>query len=424
MQQVAKIFFVLFFAKNIYADSLAYAYNSALEFDYLVKNQEYKVKIQEEKYKDSLGDLLFNLKLNSQYVINNFTYNDKDYNAGYKRLYLSFSLPVFKLSNYTNIKEQNYNLEIEKLENINTKQELALRVANAYFDLVFANISLKLAKSYNNTHSLKLEQVKANKNSSELELFQAKISLDKSNLEVNKAKKNLKSAILNIKNITGKEIKVSELKFINTTYFEKLDLQKYKEYKNNFSYKKELLQEKIADNNILEKKGEFLPELSLNSYLSNIYYNDKNYSKNKKNDFSLYFNFSIPIFTKSNLGHKLEKERLNKLLKANKLNQIKDEITILQTNTIDDFESLLEEVKINFLALENAKIYEELVQKSYTKKEQELIDVLNAQANLYKNKLEALKSVHSLIISYLKLESLIGELDKDKLIKLDKLMMF
>ncbi|WP_172127822.1 TolC family protein [Campylobacter sp. RM16192] len=87
---------------------------------------------------------------------------------------------------------------------------------------------------------------------------------------------------------------------------------------------------------------------------------------------------------------------------------------------MSEFLNLIDEVELTKSSLENSLVYRDFVQQAYGDGLKDIVDLFDAQAKVFRIQNELLNSNHKLVLSYLELESLIGNISMTTMKKLER----
>ncbi|MCI6818963.1 MAG: TolC family protein, partial [Campylobacter sp.] len=146
------------------AIGLGEAYEMALQHDEQLKSIAFESMAASERVWQATALLLPSLELS--YMYNGERY-DKAYegrekyklNESFQRYGITLRQQVFRPDLWISRSQEGLREQGYKITHESTRQELASRVAKAYFDLAFANKNLELASSYEEANKAKSDQM-------------------------------------------------------------------------------------------------------------------------------------------------------------------------------------------------------------------------------------------------------------------------
>ena len=94
-------------------------------------------------------------------------------------------------------------------------------------------------------------------------------------------------------------------------------------------------------------------------------------------------------------------------------------VEISQQTAISEFKNYLEQMKIMFASLETARLYETAIERGYTEGLRSIVELFDARARVYKTRIDALNTGHQLVLGYIMLEYLVGDITTETIHRLD-----
>lgn len=414
-----KISFIAFIGISIAngADvSLSKAYEMALENDKIVKSTMYENLAAKERTWQATATLLPSIE--ATYVYNGEKYN-KQYpgtkdkmDETYQRYGVTLNQQVFRPDLWygraqDSLREDGYDLIYEQ-----AKQDLANRVAMAYFELAYANKSLELAAILENTNRLKFDQLSkrlelglANK----MDTLEANVRYDQALLGVSRAQRRIEVAKLALAKLTGQEIGTyDDFENLQLDFFESVDTSKYENVFANHEYQQSQIASKIAIYEKNKRIAAFLPTADFSLSYSNYDYKEKVRFGDEKNKVETMFRVSMPIFKSGLTYARMQEGEYLKMSSLTKELDTQRKVEIDQKTAVSDFRNYLSEAKIMRNSVQTAKLYQISVERGYNEGLRDVIALFDARARVHQTMLDSLEASHKLVLAYIKLEYLIG----------------
>lgn len=417
------IFIQILFAKEV---TLWQAYELALQNDSDLQSAMFENLATKERLNQTFSYFLPNVTLDA-------AFNGERYKKGKTRKKLDESFfkygvnlqqPIFKMPIWYQHSQQKLVSKQSDIIFENKKQQLAKKVAQAYFNYSYAKESLNLALSYEDANKARYKQMEELLNlglSNKMDALESKVRYDESMLEVNKAQRQIELARLELFKLVGEEIQTkNSFSNLKLEFFENINTAKFTNISENLDYKQNIIMQEIAQKEYKKRKSEFLPTLDLSLGYYNYDYIDKNNFGDEKNKFETMLSFKIPIFSGGATSSRVQEAKLLNLSAAQKLSDIQKQVEIYQKQMLSDFQNYIFEYKITQNSLNHAKIYAQSIQRGYEEKLKDLVDLLDAKSRVFKAQNEALQSSYKLIMSYLELNYLIGNISLDMMMNLQK----
>lgn len=403
-------------AENI---NLSTAYELSLSNDDEVKSSMYESLAATKRKQQATSAMFPSIQAEVSYYGNKYNkdingYGDPRYNESYTKYGISLSQPLFRPELWYQRSEESLREDINLLSYESTKQELARKVAQAYFDLAYANESLKLAKSYEEVSKAKYNQLDKSLQmglANKMDSLEAKVRYDEAILGVSKAKREIEIKSLALSQFVGEIVGVKDsFENLNLTFFKNLDLKVYENVFQNLNYKQSAIATEISDKEKKKRMAGFLPTVDFNIEYSNSNYTDDYRFGDENHKTETTIRFSLPLFRSGLNLERLQEGELLKLSSMAKQANTQKKVDIEQKQAISDFNNYLQECEIMKQSLEHAIVYERAITQGYEEGLKDIVDLLDARARLYKTKSEGLNAGYKLINSYLTLESLVGNI--------------
>lgn len=407
---------------------LGRAYEMALANDQGLKSMMYETMAASERVWQATAVLLPTVELN--YLYNGEKY-DKAYNGQPKKRMdetfykygITLQQQVFRPDLWINRFQEGLREEGYKLTHESTKQELASKVAKAYFDLAFANKNLELATSYEEANKAKYEQMDkqlqmglANK----MDTLEAKVRYDQATLDVSVAKRKIEVAKLELAKLTGEPVSVkNDVEKIKLDFFDNLSLAKFENVLENFEYKQSEIVTQIATKEKQKRMAEFLPSADFSISYSNYKYKDKDLFGDEDKKVETMFRVSMPIFSSLHTVSRVQEGEYLKMSSLSKQLDTSRKVEIDQKTAVSEYKNYLSQMKIMFSALETARLYETAIERGYAEGLRSIVELFDARARVYKTRIDALNTGHQLVLGYIMLEYLVGDITTDTIHRLD-----
>lgn len=407
---------------------LGQAYEMALANDQGLKSMMYETLAAGERVWQATAVLLPSVEID--YLYNGEKY-DKVYEGREKyRLDESFykygitlRQQIFRPDLWINRLQEGLREEGYKITHESTKQELASKVAKAYFDLAFANKNLELATSYEEANKAKYEQMDKQLQMglvNKMDTLEAKVRYDQAKLDVSVAKRQIEVAKLELAKLTGQTVAVkNDVEKIKLDFFDSLSLAKYENILANFEYKQSEIVTQIATKEKQKRYAEFLPSADFSIGYSNYKYKDKTNFGDEKRKVETMFRVSMPIFSSLHTVSRVQEGEYLKMSSLSKQLDTSRKVEIDQKTAVSEYKNYLAQMKIMFSALETARLYETAIERGYAEGLRSIVELFDARARVYKTRIDALNTGHQLVLGYIMLEYLVGDITTDTIHRLD-----
>ncbi len=402
--------------------SLSAAYEMALNNDENVKSVMYEAEAAKERRKQATAALL--PSIDAQVVYNGEKY-DKKYATGkpqkmdetFTRYGVTLNQQVFRPELWIARSQESLREDAYAINYDISKQELAKKVSEAYFNLAYANANLDLAKSYELATKARYDQLDRSLQmgiANKMDALEAKVRHDEAILGVNKALRQIEISRLALAKYVGHEVEVDNNTLsLATEYFENLDLSIYDNYLANLEYKQSELSSQIAQKEKTKRAWAFGPSVDFSVSLSNYDYKDDVRFGDEDNKVETMVRFTLPLWRSGANYERLQEGELLKMASLSRQLDTQRKVSIDQKNGVASFNNFLQEAKIMRDSLEHAQIYQHATERGYEEGLRSLIELLDAKARVFRTQIDALKASYQLVLSYLELEFLIGNISSD-----------
>ena len=403
--------------------SLSQAYNMALGNDEEYKYYMYNSLAGEQRYNQALSQLLPTINGDLSYHGDKYKRFNKNSNESYTSYGVTLRQPIFQPSLYYQRQQEKLRMQGSQIELEHSRQELAKKVAKAYFELAYANANLKLALSYQDANKAKFEQMERSLSlglTNKMDMLESKVRYDESMLGVSKAQRSIDIAKMSLFKLVGQDIDTMDyFENINIDFFKNLDLGKYSDIEQNLDYRQSALLTQIAEKEHTKRKSEHLPTIDFSIGYSNNDYRDDRAFGDKNHRVETNIRLNMPIFSSWYTSYRVEEGMFLRQASISRQNDTRKRVDIAQRQAAIDFQNYIQEYDINVRSLEHANVYERSIERGYEEGLKDLVDLLDAKARVHKIKNELIASARNVVLAYLELESLINDINEQSMNKLE-----
>ena len=408
----------LAFAQSV---SLSQAYEMALENNNELKMTMYNSIASQERLTQATAMFLPTINAEAAYVGEKYDRMDRrrvsKINESYKKVGVSLSQSIFRPAIWYQRNQEEIRVRGNELMYENTKQELAKRVVEAYFNYTFASETLALAQSYEEANRAKYNQLQKSLEFglvNKMDMLESKVRLDEALLGVNKAKLNIEVAKLELVKLVGQEIEVKDsFSNIDTEFFKKVNLSNFSDVARNFKFQDSVLAVEISEQEYKKRKSEHLPTLDFSISYANLYYIDNDYSGDRRRKLDTMLRFTLPLYTGGATSSRVEEGKLLRLDSIEQQKDIQKEIEISQKRAINNYLNYIDECELMKRSLENAELYVKSIERGYEEGLKDAVNLFDARARVFKTRNEALTASYNLVLSYLELQWLNSNISVD-----------
>ncbi|BCX79787.1 TolC family protein [Campylobacter sp. 19-13652] len=410
-------------AASLGAASLSEAYTMALENNSELKQSLYEAQAASERTSSATAYLLPSISLDANYVMEKYrrrgatNRTDESYlKYGINLNQSLLRVPAWYERSLAKVREESSNLQYQ-----NTKQELAKKVAQAYFAYAYDKQSLSVAKSYEQASKARYERMQKSLDmglANKMDTLESKVRLDEASLEVARAKRRIELSRLSLARLVGQEIDVANFSELDVDFFRRESLDKFENVEANFDYKQAKLGREYYEKDYSKRVSEYLPSVDFSIGYFNHNYRDDRYFPDELNKVEGMVKFTLPLYSGGGTKARVEEGRLMRLASAEKEADARREIAIKQRQAMSDYLGYISEYDIAKSSLEHSLVYEHSIERGYEEGLKNLVDLLDAKARVFKTQNDALAAAHKLILSYIELYSDIGEISEDVMARL------
>ena len=427
---------------HCYSETLEEIYKLALENDHTYKAAEANLKAGKEN--KNLGRAALLPQINGNYNWNdNHEWKDGNElnqdrtalvevdtpafgtkNSGYS---VTLSQPLFNLAAWHGYKQLNYVVAISKVEFEAAKQSLILRTATAYFDALQADESLATAVAEEKAFAQQLEQSRKRFEvglTAITEVHEAQAAYDSAVANRLIAEGQLGIAFEALEVITGSPIaKLSPLKTqFPVSQPEPQDRKEWVNFalENNLTLQSTSLNAKSARANVNVKKSDHLPTVTGSlSYSNNNYTDDVNQDIDTQSR-SVSVTVNVPIFAGGSTSASRRQAHQEYLAAKENLYQAQRDTVQSARSSHLSVVTGVASVKARKQAITSNQSALDATQSGYEVGTRDLVDVLNAQRNLYRAQRDYQEALYTYILNTLSLKEVAGLLSDNDISELNK----
>lgn len=404
------LFFVIFTFSNVFSLTLKEALDISLKINNPLLEQEYKKTAQLYRYKASLDPYYPSLDLSlgySNYLDSkiNPSIRDKGFYSGS----LTLGYRVFDAKRNSQKNTQKYIYLIDVYNTDIFRNELIKLVKDYYYKALIDKEVLKIREETHNiaekTYNLALAKYEIGI-AKVSDVSQAKVNLENARLELINAQNSLLKSLSDLSSITGLNIAKDDITDSLTPFTIPI---KEEEMKNiAFERRAELIKEVVQEKRLYEEKNlvisEFLPTISASVNYRR--YDDKFFPSPSETTFALTLTYNI--FSGPGKFYKNYAYNSEILAQNKRIAETKRLISLEITKALIDLNSGFEKLKIAEEIFNSAqKTYEQTFEE-YRIGKGELINLLQAEANLASAKIQKINALYNLYIYKSSLEKSLG----------------
>ena len=406
---------------------LVEAYELALKNDPTFTQAELQLKSDDQSIQAIKGALYPQVQATGNHRRNNSSAASSDVNS--TEFALTLNQSIYQQDIWARYDQSKTALEISQLGVQSAKQNLILTVADAYFQVLLAKQNLTLFKTKEESDFTQLESAKASVEvglASRVDVLQAKSSYDLSRSDRISAENALDIAKENLAKIIGQNVDENSLKQlmmqaqVPVSEFEADKVQNQAKM-NNLAVRQTQAQLEVAIKEIEVQKAAYWPSFSMQASVSDTQYSgNDNYQD--RNDASVNFNVTVPIYTGGATNANVESSRYQKKISQEQLRDAVKSAKLearTQLRNIQKGENLISALRE---AVKSNDAFLEAAEEGYKVGLKDLLEVLSARANQVQARKNLIEAMHNQILNYLRLEAALGDLNMDDLARFNALL--
>lgn len=374
-----------------------------------------------------------NLSANSTYYDNQIDFPAASRQMNYTSSGVGVTLvqPLFRQGNWLVYTESELQVAISDAQFQLAQQDLIVRVAQAYFDVLIAQDSVQLAEAQKKAISEQLEQAKRNfevGTATITDTYEAQARFDLTNSQLIAAESTLeikRRSLQQITNAPAGDLKpiVAELK-LDTP--QPAEAGKWVEDAQQHSLQVVIAQAgaELADKEVARNRGGHYPTLDLVANVSKTSanggtFNGTGYGPADTTSKSVGVQFNMPLFQGGATQSKWREAEANRDKAQQDLENAKRSVAV-QTqqaylgvvNGIAQVQALQQALKSSVSLLEASKLGREVGVRTS-------LDVLNAQQQMYATRRDLYQAQYNYLVNQLRLKAAVGNLDEGDLQKVN-----
>ncbi len=342
--------------------------------------------------------------------------NNDDYILG-----IDFNLPLYNKADRVRIDQSRRRVEISELELRQAKQDLILRVAIQYFNVLAARDAREVARlekiAIKRQMDLASERLEVGL-VTRTDLFDAKARFKQAEANQIQAQNNINNDLALLKQIIGvtpeQLLPLSESAPLELPRPNDVESWVNQSLSNNVLLAIGSVELEIAQGEIEQQKSALFPVVSLDGgHLWKDSRGDSNTSPGGSNTTRIAVNVRIPVYARGLLDLKTRQAGLLYNLDEKRLEQTRRSVSAQATTAFLTMASRVSQVEALFDAITAGESALEAKEEGFNAGLTTNLDVLDAQRDLSRSRTDYLRARYDYIISVLELERAVGDLDED-----------
>lgn len=354
-----------------------------------------------------------------------------DNNSGSDQvLSVNLEQPLYNREAFSRYDQAKYQLESSEITYRLAQQSLIERVSSVYFDVLLAEQNLALATSKQDADKIQWEKAQASSDvglASRTDVLQARSAYDLSISARINAENTLDSAYEAMTKLTGKPVNQIKQLVLDVALpnlnMDKTALELKAEADN--------LQVRLAQQNYLvaseeveaQKSGHWF-NVSLNAQVSDTSYSGYGTSVTRRDNqnTSVGITLNVPLYRGGATSSQVSEARFNSQAANISVRDAREQARLdarVQAQNLQRGYSLVAALRE---AVKSSEAFLEAAEEGYRVGLRNLIDVVTARANLFDAQSNLAEALHNLLLTQLRLQNTLGELNVDHLRNIDQLL--
>jgi len=420
-----------------YANSLGLqdVYQMALQHDALLAQAQSQYQADMQGLDTARASLLPQIQADGSYFVNDSSLDSAD--VASRGLSLTLNQSLYKHEYWARYEQSKYLVDAAESTFKNAQQDLILRVSQAYFDVLLAQETVRLAKSKEAADYTQYETAQASAElglSSKVDVLQAKSSYDLSKSETINAENGLDVTLEALSKLTGKPVTLFEsgqlkqlLPDVDLPRDKRATSQLEKRAETeNLLVKQAQSQLSTATEEIEVQRAGYWPTVAFQASYSDTAYSDYNSayatSYNDNNKTSVGVTLSLPLYSGGSTSSQVAAAKYKTIASQQALRDAQETARLnvrTQKRNLERGQKLVaalrEAVKSNDAFLESAE-------EGYKVGLKSMLEVLTARTNQNSAHRNLIEAIHNQVLSQLNLEASLGDLTIDDILKYEPLL--
>lgn len=414
----------------IASTGLVKMYELALEHDAQLAQAEVVYQASLDSLTIAKAPLLPQITADGGYTINDSSSESADVNT--LSIGVNLQQSLYEHDTWARYEQAKSVLEKAKYELQIARQNMIVRLAKRYFDVLLAKVDVELSIAQEKANKNQWDRAKVSAEiglASKTDVLQTKSTYDLTKSERIRAENSLDVAYEGLIKLTGNAANdLKRIAFDTKIPEEALNIQEHenKASDQNLTVLKLIAQMQVASEDIeIQKSGHWFKFFLRAGYTDNSYSNfDSDYESTYKDNqnMSVGVYTSIPLYSGGRTSALVSQARANHQAAIIGVRDAKENAKLNARVEVRNIQRGFELVSANRAAVKSNEAFLETAEESYKVGLKDLLDVLTARANKYQALRNLTLSLHNLVLSKLRLAQATGSLNVDKLNEIEVLL--
>lgn len=412
------------------APGLTDIYQMAAAHDAKLAQAKATYEANQQAKKIARSPLLPQINATANYVKNDSSVASGDITT--RTLAVELSQSLYRRDNWTRYDQADFQLKKAHFDLKLAEQDMIVRVADSYFKVLLAQEDMGLAQAKTKADKTQWERANASAEvglASKTDVLQAKSTYDLSKSQLILAQNNLDVAYEELVKLTGRSVDALKTIRLNKTLPQQtLDMAEWEQLAldHNLQVQQVSQQTQIAAKEIETQKSGHWVSVDFKAQYSNLAYTDFNAifpgQYDDRNNFSMGIYASVPLYSGGGTSAKVAQARSNYKAATAGLRDAKESARINARIQVRNVLRGMELVQANRAAVKSNDAFLEAAEEGYKVGLKNLLEVLTARTNRFQARRNLAESLHNVVLSRLKLEAAVGQLNAQSLVEFDQLL--
>ena len=407
--------------------TLSEAYEKALSNEGRVQTYRYKLKASEEAENQAASRLYPAISASARSGGRRYAprYVDEVRNELTSSFSATLVQPLYHPEYLSEWDSAEFRSQVDGLQYEKEKSALGREVAKAYFEVKRTQAGVALSRSYLQANEAKYEQIEKTFSfgmSSKVDLLEAKVNLDDARIQQLRDRKHLEVAHIYLARLINEEVTALPDEELDALEIESLGRDGYEAWKtrvkNNIDLRLAAYDKSIADLTLQDARYGHYPKVDVRLFFSKT---DSTDIYTYRDDTRAEIEVNIPIFQGGYVQSRIKEAQWRCLAADQEIAQYRRIADLMFEETWEQFLASKEHATVLREAVESAELYMHSIEKSHQKGLKSLFDLYDAKTRLFKVRHNLLDTLYEVVIAYINLLDVTGELTLDRIVQLDAL---
>jgi len=349
-----------------------------------------------------------------------------------RTLAVELSQPLYRRDNWTRYDQAEFQLKKAQYDLKLAEQDMIVRVADGYFKVLLAQEDMALAQAKTEADKTQWERANASAEvglASKTDVLQAKSTYDLSKSQLILAQNNLDVAYEELVKLTGRPVESLKVIRLNVDLPKQaLDMARWEQLAldHNLQVRQVAEMANIASKEVETQKSGHWVSVDFKAQYSNLAYTDFNAvfpgQYDDRNNLSMGIYATVPLYSGGGTSARVAQARSNYKAATEGLRDAKEGARINARIQVRNVLRGMELVEANRAAVISNDAFLEAAEEGYKVGLKNLLEVLTARTNRFQARRNLAESLHNVVLSRLRLEAAVGQLNGDSLSEFERVL--